>query len=155
MINFKIDNGVFNFRVAGILFHDNKILVHRLIRDDFYAFPGGRVEMHETTENTIIREMKEELGISVSINRLLWVLESFFTNKDDKYHELCYYYLIECNDKSILDKGDKFYITEGKNEFEFRWIDVTNIEDINLYPEVLKDRIDKLPYNIERIVDIN
>jgi len=153
MINFKIDNGVFNFRVAGILFYKNKVLVHRLINDNFYAFPGGRVEMFESTENTIIREMNEELGVTVKINRLLWICEHFFTHNDSKYHELCYYYLIECNDNNLLDKGDKFYITEGKNEFEFRWIDVTDIKNEIVYPAVIKDNIENLPSTIERIVD--
>lgn len=153
MINFKIDNGVFNFRVAGILFYKNKVLVHRLINDNFYAFPGGRVEMFESTENTIIREMNEELGVTVKINRLLWICEHFFTHNDSKYHELCYYYLIECNDNNLLDKGDKFYITEGKNEFEFRWIDVTDIKNEIVYPAVIKDNIENLPITIERIVD--
>jgi len=90
MINFKVENGVFNFRVAGILFNKNKVLIHGLINDDFYAFPGGRVEMFESTENTIIREMTEELGITVTINRLLWVVEHFFNN-DSKYHKICFY----------------------------------------------------------------
>jgi len=31
MINIKIEDGIFNFRVAGILINNNKVLVHRLI----------------------------------------------------------------------------------------------------------------------------
>lgn len=153
MINFKIDNGVFNFRVAGILFSKNKVLVHRLINDNFYAFPGGRVEIFESTENTIIREMNEELGVTVKINRLLWICEHFFTHNNSKYHEICYYYLIECNDHNLLDKEDVFYITEGKNKFEFRWIDVTDIKNEIVYPIFIKDNIENLPITIERIVD--
>lgn len=155
MINFKMDNGVFNFRVAGLFFHENKVLVHRLIKDDFYAFPGGRVEMFEATENTIVREMNEELGINVSVNRLLWICEHFFNHNNNNYHEICFYYLIECNDNSIINKGDLFYITEGKNEFEFKWVDIKDIKNERIYPVFIKDRIKDLPTTIERVVDID
>ncbi|HEY8893091.1 MAG TPA: NUDIX hydrolase [Clostridium sp.] len=155
MINFKVENGVFNFRVAGILFNKNKVLIHRLINDDFYAFPGGRVEMFESTENTIIREMTEELGINVTINRLLWVVEHFFNNNDSKYHEICFYYLIECCDKNFLGREDIFYITEGSNKFEFRWVDIADIRNHVIYPTFIKEKIEDLPINIERIVHID
>jgi len=155
VINFQIDNGFFNFRVAGILFKEDKVLVHKRINDSFYAFPGGRVEMFESTENTIIREMKEELGVDVTIDRLLWVCEQFFGDTDSKYHEICFYYLIECNDNNLLDKEDLFYITEGKNKFEFRWIDVKEIENEFVYPVFIKNRIQDLPTTIEKIVDID
>ena len=155
MINFKIDNGVFNFRVAGLLFYENKVLVHRLINDNFYAFPGGRVEMFEDTENTIIREMNEELGVDVRVNRLLWIFEHFFNHNNNKYHEICFYYLIECNDNCLLNKGDSFYITEGNNEFEFRWIDLKDIQNEVVYPTFIKNKIENLPITIEKIVDID
>lgn len=58
MINFKKDNGIFNFRVVGIMLNERKVLIHRLVKDDFYAFPGGRVEMFEITEETLVREMQ-------------------------------------------------------------------------------------------------
>lgn len=154
MINFKIDNGTFNFRTAGLLFYKNKVLIHRLVKDDFYAFPGGRVEMFENTENTIIREMNEELGIKVSVNRLLWVCEHFYTHNNSKYHEICFYYLLQCSDDSLTNKGDSFYVTEGKNEFEFKWVGVNAVKDEILYPAFIKDRIQNLPSSVERIVDI-
>jgi ADP-ribose pyrophosphatase len=149
-----MEDGIFNFRVAGILFDRNRVLVHRLIDDDFYAFPGGRVEMFESTEDTVIREMNEELGIDVKVNRLLWISEHFFDHKENKYHEICFYYLIECSDTSHLNRGDIFYITEGKNEFEFRWIDVKAMHKERVYPTFIRNKIENLPITIERIIDI-
>lgn len=111
--------------------------------------------MLESTENTIIREMNEELGINVRVNRLLWICEHFFNHNDSKYHEICFYYLIECNDNNLLNKEDLFYITEGKNEFEFRWIDVKEIQNEIVYPTFIKNKIQNLPTTIERIVDID
>jgi 8-oxo-dGTP pyrophosphatase MutT (NUDIX family) len=153
MINFKTENGVFNFRVAGILFHEDKVLIHRLVRDDFYAFPGGRVEMFESTDKTIVREMKEELGIDVEIIRLLWVCEHFFNHNQSEYHEICFYYLIDCNYESFYDKEDIFYITEGENQFQFKWVPISSIGDEPLYPVFIKKSLMNLPTSVERITD--
>jgi ADP-ribose pyrophosphatase YjhB (NUDIX family) len=153
MINFKTKDGIFNFRVAGILFNKDKILIHRSMNDDFYAFPGGRVEIFENTETTIVREMQEELGVRVKISRLLWICEQFFTHNHNKYHEICFYYLIECNDNSLLERGDLFCVTEDKNEFEFKWISVAAVKDEPLYPTFIKDRLRNLPITVESAVD--
>lgn len=63
MITFERDHNKFNFRVAGIAIHNNRILLHTTEKDDFWNLPGGRVEFNESTDQTIIREIKEELDI--------------------------------------------------------------------------------------------
>lgn len=155
MINFKTNDGIFNFRVAGIMFHEDKVLIHRLEKDDFYSFPGGRLEMFEDTEKTIVREMKEELNIEIGVIRLLWINEHFFTFKENKYHEICFYYLINCEDKKLIDRGDIFYVTEGNCKFEFKWVPIKYIDNEVLYPTSIKKRLVDLPLTIERIVENN
>ncbi|WP_017414012.1 NUDIX hydrolase [Clostridium tunisiense] len=153
MINFKTKNGTFNFRTAGILFHDNKVLIHRRINDDFYALPGGRVEILEDTETTIIREMEEELGVYVEIERLLWVCQSFFGSDDSKYHEICFYYLINCKDKESITKEDVFLVSEHDKTFEFKWVPIGEIQKEPFYPTFIKNRLGNLPTTIESIID--
>lgn len=153
MINFKTEKGIFNFRTAGILFHDNKVLIHRRINDDFYALPGGRVEILEDTETTIIREMEEELGLQVEIERLLWVCQSFFGSDDSKYHEVCFYYLINCEDKESITKEDVFLVSENDKTFEFKWVKIDEIEKEPFYPTFIKNRLGNLPTTIESIID--
>lgn len=64
-------------RVNGILIEDNKIL---LVEQDVssnrhWAHPGGRPEYGETLDEALVREMKEETGLDVSIGRLLYVTD--------------------------------------------------------------------------------
>jgi len=61
--------------------------------------------------------------------------------------------LIECNDNSLLERDDVFYVTEGNNKFEFRWVQITDVKNQVIYPTFIKDRIADLPVSIERIVD--
>ncbi len=153
MINFKTHEGVFNFRTAGILMRDGKVLIHRGIKDDFYALPGGRVEMTEDTETTLIREMKEELDIEVTINRLLWVCESFFDHGGKRYHEICFYYLMEHEEESSIYDNEVFHTIEENREYEFKWVSIERFKEEEFYPVFIKERINNLPSAIERILD--
>ena len=46
-ISFKTDEGRFNYRVAGLLINDGKILIMKDENASYYYVPGGRVSLHE------------------------------------------------------------------------------------------------------------
>ena len=60
---------------------DNRILMvkHRYEEqgkiEEFWVIPGGGVESGEYTTDGGIREVKEETGLDIKINRLLWTVE--------------------------------------------------------------------------------
>ena len=56
-----------NVRTAGVIIHNNKILVHKNVNSEHYALVGGRVEIGENSVDTIKREIKEELGKDIEI----------------------------------------------------------------------------------------
>jgi 8-oxo-dGTP diphosphatase len=62
--------------VAALILRDAKILVCQRRRDDSHAlqweFPGGKVELGETPQEALIRELREELGIEATIGRELF-----------------------------------------------------------------------------------
>ena len=64
-IIFKTENYVFSYRVAGILIHNGKVLLQKPTNDTGYAYPGGQVELGETSKDTVIREFKEEFGAAI------------------------------------------------------------------------------------------
>ncbi|MDZ5010793.1 NUDIX domain-containing protein, partial [Clostridium perfringens] len=114
-ITFKTEVGRFNYRVAGILIHDNKLLIMKDDNSPYYYIPGGRVRMHETSESAIIREIKEEVKIETKVNRLLWVVENLFIEEQsgDRFHEIGLYYLLDIKDESIFKKGNEFITNEN------------------------------------------
>ena len=156
MIQFETAGHLFNFRVAGLLFQSGRVLIHRTLRDDFYAFPGGRVEAGEDTATTVVREFQEELGLDVEVVRLLWVSENFFTHEGYATHELGFYYLLKAREESAVPTADLFYGTEpgadGKPYLEFRWVAVDRIRDEVLYPLFVRDRLGDLPTTVEHVV---
>ncbi|MFZ3230772.1 MAG: (deoxy)nucleoside triphosphate pyrophosphohydrolase [Pseudobdellovibrio sp.] len=60
--------------VAGILKKDNKILVGERPKNHTLAglweFPGGKIELGETPEIALARELNEELGIDAEVGEL-------------------------------------------------------------------------------------
>ena len=62
-----------SYRAAIILLQDDRIALIERHRAGlhYFTFPGGHVEPGETPERAAVREAKEELGLDVSIQRLL------------------------------------------------------------------------------------
>jgi 8-oxo-dGTP diphosphatase len=78
-----------SYRAAVILLQDDKVALIERLRAGlhYFTFPGGHVEPGETPEQAAVREAKEELGLDVSIQRLL--AEIWWNHKPQ------YYYLAE------------------------------------------------------------
>lgn len=146
-ITFKTDIGRFNYRVCAVIINDNRLLAMHDERSPYYYLPGGRVMMHETAEDAVIREVKEELDIIAKVIRPLWLNQCFFTEDvdNDKYHELCIYFLVDIEDTSILREGDKFTRTENERTNEFEWLPFERLKHEYLYPLFIKDSIFNLP----------
>jgi ADP-ribose pyrophosphatase YjhB (NUDIX family) len=51
----------------------NRILLHRRSDSGNWALPGGAMEIGETFAESAIREVKEEMGLDVCINRIVGI----------------------------------------------------------------------------------
>jgi ADP-ribose pyrophosphatase YjhB (NUDIX family) len=118
---------IFYYRVAGVAVTETHVLLHRSEIDDFWALPGGRVELGEASTAALVRELQEEMDARVVVERLLWVVENFFTYQQYQVHELGLYYLIQLPDETRL-QAPRFTGIErdqsiGPREFklDFRW----------------------------------
>ena len=54
----------FNYRVCAVMISDNRILAMHDERSPYFYLPGGRVQMGETAEHAVVREVEEELNIT-------------------------------------------------------------------------------------------
>lgn len=152
-ITFKTPTGRFNYRVAGLLIHEGKLLIMQDENQPYYYVPGGRVSLHERSEDAMKREISEELNIEVNIKRMLWVNENFFEEAilNERFHEICFFYLLELKDKEFLENGDEFIVNENGKIHSYYWKNFEELKDINVYPLFLKEKITNLPLYIEHI----
>lgn len=126
-----------NVRAAGIIIHNNKILVHKKTDSDYCALIGGRVQSGEDSETTIRREILEELGKQIEIKNHFSTVENFFKANGENYHEIMFIYNVEFTnekDKLIEETLDNI---EGKKDLKFEWIPLDETDKYNLRPEVL------------------
>ena len=146
-ISFKSGNEKFNYRVCAVIISEGEILAMRDDRSPYYYLPGGRVMMGETAEKAVIREVYEELGITLQINRPLWVNQAFFTEDVDNlhYHELCIYFLMDISETDLLARGKIFTANEGNRIHTFEWLAFERLKDSYFYPLFLKKDIFHIP----------
>lgn len=148
-ITFETGKEKFNYRVCAIIINDGKILAMKDYRTPYYYLPGGRVQMGETAEEAVLREVQEELNITAKIKRALWLNQSFF-NEDVNhldYHELCLYFLIDIEGTDLLDRGATFSVEEEEKTNHFEWLEFERLENEYFYPVFLKKEIYHLPEN--------
>lgn len=146
-ISFKIGNEKFNYRVCAMIISDGKILAMRDERSPYYYLPGGRVAIGETAENAVVREVREELGVTPKIVRPVWLNQAFFTEDVDnlRYHELCIYFLMDITDTDLLSRGQLFTTNEGNRIHTFEWLEFDKLKDEYFYPVFLKKDIFNIP----------
>ena len=147
---------VFSYRVAGILVHNDKVLLQKPGNDDGYAFPGGHVAFGETSAETLRREFLEELGMDITVGILEWVSEIFFFWGDKPCHQVCLYYSVSMDDAFTLQEKDRFLGSEAVDSDEsslwFYWIPVKDAQKTLIYPENAKTLLPLLGLGVQHFV---
>jgi ADP-ribose pyrophosphatase YjhB (NUDIX family) len=155
-IHLRTTQGIFSYRVAGILIRDGKVLLQRTTTEPDYAVPGGHVNFGEASEQALIREFKEEIGADILPVRLLWIAEIFFPVKEGDCHQICLFYLIELCDETQISLEDPFYaydaLERDPTKLEFSWIKLTDLEQIVLSPSTIREKLINLSEHTEHFV---
>jgi len=149
VLRFDEGDNRFNFRSAAVIIHDDHVLIHRSEKDDFWALPGGRVEFFETSEDTIPREIQEELGLESSVVRLVWHVENFFEYIGKKFHEVSNYFLTELTENPEYESEKDFPGIEEELDLIYRWVPVSKLSEYVVKPSFLVKGIQSLPTTTE------
>ena len=120
-------------RAAAIVIQDNKLLVIQRNNKgaEYYTFPGGGIEVGETSEQATVREVDEETSITITIDRLVYQLDH--DNGDTHYYYLCEY--VSGTPSLRQDSSEYADNLKGDNTYNPMWLDIDKINGITLYPE--------------------
>jgi 8-oxo-dGTP pyrophosphatase MutT (NUDIX family) len=153
VITFQRGTSTFVYRVAAVAMRGSHVLLHRSERDDFWSLPGGRCEMGEPSVDAIRREMREELGAEIQVERLLWVGEVFYADHGRDYHELSFYFLVSLGPQFNRGApGAPFYGDEEGLRLIFVWHPLQKLETCRLYPTFLRTALRALPQSTQHVI---
>ena len=128
---------------AAVIIRDSRVFaVQRGYGEykDWWEFPGGKVEAGETSEKTIVREIKEELGTLISADKLLCTVEydypSFHLAMD------CYLCTVLEGNLTLMEHEDARWLTP-EELYDVKWLpaDVTAVNLVN-------DILQKIPCTV-------
>ena len=135
---YEVDAAGLRWRVSayGIIIKEGKILLSPQFGDK-HDLPGGGLEIFETVEAGVIREVKEETGIDVKNPRLVGFSESNFMfshAEGDAFHCLMLYFACQFVGGELSTEGFDEWEKEYAEMAE--WIDLEKIDKIKVASSV-------------------
>ena len=126
----KVENTVFGVRATALIVQNHKLLVTK-DKDKYYTI-GGAIQVNESTEDALVREVGEELGVKAQAGQLAFVVENRFEQDGVYYHNIEFHYLVDLLEDAPLT------MQEDEKTQPCEWIDLDKFEDIQLVPAFLK-----------------
>ena len=127
--------------LAAVIFDsDGRVLIAqrkpKLHQELKWEFPGGKLKPTESPENCLTREIKEELGIKISIQRLFSAVNFSYSEKN----------IILLAYISKFVSGD-FTLSDHQ---EVRWVPIKQLSNFDLSPADIPI-VEKLIKNFKKI----
>ncbi len=128
--------------------HSNRILVAEgydpIKRKTFYRPLGGGIEFGERGRDTVIRELKEEIGADIESQslRYLCTIENIFTYEGQMGHELVLLYDGEFTDSAVYEQDEVAATEDDGSPFRAVWKRLNEFgPDAPLYPDGLLEML--------------
>jgi 8-oxo-dGTP diphosphatase len=118
---------------VGVIKRDNKIYISKRADDlhqgGKWEFPGGKREANETIEQTLVRELSEEIGIQVTKQSHFMLIEHDYGDKK-----------VRLDVRLVEDFEGEASHQEGQQS---QWVEISELNQF-IFPEANKVIIDKL-----------
>ncbi len=114
--------------VSAVITNENKLLLIKRAKEPSlgnWHLPGGVVELGETLKQAILREVFEELGLIIEVQKQIDVIDIIEkdTKGDIKYHFVIIVFVAN------LIKGE---VKLSPEILEYKWVDKTIISELKI-----------------------
>lgn len=134
--------------VLCLLHHNDHYLLQDRIKADWqgYTLPGGHIEPGESVVDAVVREMREETGLTVKMPRLCGVKQFPLGNAPEDGRYLVFLFTADEFDGEL----------KSSEEGQVHWIHKDNLSRVNLVSDfselltvMLNDNLSEFQYIIE------
>jgi 8-oxo-dGTP diphosphatase len=108
----------------------------------FYYLPGGHINFQESARDAVVREIKEESGYNAIVEKFLGTIEHSWSFPGDEL--CCHTHEVNLIFKANIPclKASQLPIQQEEH-VAFKWILLSDLQEIDLRPKMLKDLIPK------------
>lgn len=138
----KIEDGMLNIRVGAIIMRGNKFLmVENDMFDHLYSV-GGRIKFGESAEQAVVREVFEETGVKMEVDRLGFVHENFFpgdslVKKGNMVYEISFFFYMK-----VPEDFNPVCMSFTEDGLKERLVWITADEPKKYYPEFFRSELE-------------
>ena len=134
-------DGILNIRAGAIILRDGKVLMAGNERKDYLYSVGGRLKLGETAAEAVVREVLEETGVRMEVDRLGFLHENYFygdspSNFGRLIYEISFFFYMKVPENFEPACGSA---TEDGDRERLRW--VAQDENVELYPAFFKTEL--------------
>ena len=146
------EDGIINIRVGAIIMKDGKFLMVGNDRADYLYSVGGRIQFGETAEEAVIREVFEETGIKLDVDRLGFIHENYFygdspAKMGKMIYEVSYFFYMKTPDDFEPMSSD---FTEDNSKEHLVW--VTPDDPRTIYPVFFRTELSHPEQTVKHFV---
>jgi len=94
-------------RAGALIFHSEKLLLNKFGNGVYYNIPGGGVEKNENAQMAVVREVKEETGLDVTVKEFVFALENqpaLYESGTSDPHGVSLFFRCEIIGETVLDE---------------------------------------------------
>jgi 8-oxo-dGTP diphosphatase len=130
--------------VKGLILHQGKVLIVQRANDDeigggTWELVGGKIEFGEDLETALVREIKEEVGLDVTVDKILYAT----TFKTDPTRQVVILtYLCRSNSRDVV---------LSKEHIDYRWSTKEQLR-LLLTPEIISDFEKNNVFSLEELL---
>lgn len=136
--------------------NEDKILVFEAYdpakKRTYYRPLGGGIEFGEYSEDTVRREIKEELGEEIANLHYLGTLENIYISNDDPGHQIVQVYDGRLVNSGLYDQAQMSATEADGSQFKVLW---KRLDEFNpqspLYPDGLMEMLTLRPERRSRV----
>jgi 8-oxo-dGTP pyrophosphatase MutT (NUDIX family) len=147
------DGGLVNIRAGAIIIKDGKLLMAgNGARPDYLYSVGGRIKFGETAEEAVVREVYEETGVRMEIDRLGFIHENYFygdapANNGKLIYEISFFFYMKVPEDYEPVSGS--FTEDGHTEY-LRWI--APDDPVRYYPDFLRTELGRQCEGVKHFV---